>query len=239
VDLVENPAAFLQTGPMFIALTPDMEEGECGTLGMQLLPGQPFTLEYGIITANERPVTLSSPVRFAYSLCLDARAMPFFGYQQIVRSLGSRGTLWMGESSHGVCGDHHITALSYPTTPPDWIPFQREGSPVEIAELCQYYLYQAQAGDWHALEDGLRWLDRLCLHQHTIEMPGGQPLGAIGSGAAWDQVAIWLPELLFQAFRLTGIVEYASRGVAALSALQIPMTSAALENLYPQSTEGM
>ncbi len=155
-------------------------------------------------------------MRLAYDLCLDARALPMQGFQQIVRLLGSREALILA-------GSMPATPLAgeLPPLPPlpdtlDWIPFLYEGAPEAIAAWVHYALSLATQDDWHLLEDALCWLDRLCLHQRVFEVPGSEPLGAFGSGAAWQSTALWAPILLLQAFRLTGMLEYAYRAKAAL-----------------------
>lgn len=83
-------------------------------------------------------------------------------------------------------------------------------------------------------EEALRWLDRLCFHQHVFETPGGAPLGSIGTGAPWQVTSLWMPSLLLQAYRMTGMSEYAYRARAALSALAPEDQARVLQHLAPR-----
>lgn len=218
-ELAESPAAFQQAGPLFAALAPDLEEGDSSFLGVHSHIQDHPCLEYGVLTSDHRTLKLPETLKLAYALCLDARALPQRGFQQIVRELGSQEAL----AAAGGCA----TAPSTDALPPlpavpdatDWLPFTYEGPALSIAALTQHLLLLAEQGDWHLLEDALCWLDRLCFHQRVFETPGGAPLGTIGSGPAWQPTALWMPVLLLHAFRLTGIFEYAHRALTAISAL--------------------
>jgi hypothetical protein len=218
-QLTGNPSAFFQIGPIFAALVPDFEEGDCSQLGLRLAQQGHLTLDYGIMNPDDHVVTLGHSSRFAYSICLDARAIPLRGFQQVVRTLGNHDVLEAVMAGHAVAppGVH----LPFPALADDtgWQPFAEEGSYTEIATVCHHAFTRTGSEDWQLLDKGLYWLDRLCFHQHLVEIPGGAPFGSFGEGDAWSTVAHWMPELLLRAFRLTGISEYAYRGIAAIGAL--------------------
>ena len=137
----------------------------------------------------------------------------------------------------GVAAVGHAGAL--PALPPvpdtaNWIPLMREGSPEAIAAWVRYLLSQAEHGDWDLQEEALCWLDRLCFHQHVFEIPGGAPLGLVGSGDAWYVTSLWMPSLLLHAYRLTGMPEYAFRARAALCALAPADQARVIQQLSPR-----
>lgn len=233
-ELIGNPAAFFQRGSVFAALVSDLEEGECGELGLQVNISDQLGFDYGVMAAGGHPLDLGSAFRFAYHICLDTQAQEYYGYQQVVRMLGNHDALKVVS-----VGEYQPTTDPMPALPlvaenPRWIPFTLEGTPLEIAALTYKYFLQAKAQDWEALEAGVRWLDRLCYHQHLDEAPGIAPFGSVGNGPQWDAVAHWLPQLLLEAFRLTGIVEYAQRAIAAIGALSPCQRSVVLDRLHPQ-----
>jgi len=226
---VENPAIFQQADASFVALVPDLEESEGLALIARSHPWEHPGLEYGFFTEANRPAA----VRLAYALCVDARAVPLRGFQQIVRQAGSQELFatTIGTGTTPVAGE--LPALPPMPDAGDWCPFSYEGSPAAIAALVHFLLSQAEQGDWQRLEDGLCWLDRLCFHQHAHEFSAGTPLGAFGTGPAWQVTRLWVPSLLLQAFRLTGIAEYAARACAAIGALPAPDQALVRGQLYP------
>ncbi len=232
--LVTNPAAFLQNGAHFAALVSDLMEGDPEVLGLQLRVDDDACIEYGIWDGGARAWNLSTPVRLSAALCLDARALQRRGFQQVVRLLGSHEDLTLVSQS-----DARPATMSLPQLPPvhdidDWQPFRWEGSPAAIAAVVQHHLNAATAGDWQRLEDGLCWLDRLCLHQCTLGAPEESSLGVFGEGSEWELASLWLPLLLLQAYQLTGTPEYAYRGMAALKSLPLPQQSLVLGQTRPR-----
>lgn len=232
--LLETPAAFFQLGPLFAALMPDLEEGDYLQLGCRTRGAEELQLEYGIMSEDARAFDLKEPLRFAYTLCLDTSAMPEYGYQEIVRMLGATDMLKLASISPTPASPGSLPELPPAPDAEGWLPFASEGSPAEIGALVQRYFQQSGEQDWQSLDLGLRWLDRLCLHQHLVEVPGGPGYGSVGSGQEWALVAQWMPQLLLTAFQLTGIQEYAYRGMAALNALQPAERAIALNHLREQ-----
>lgn len=214
--LVENPAAFMQCGSIFSALAPDLEEGDYRHLGLNIDAEGTPSYVYGAMATEGQAFDLGTPLRFAYTLGLDADAIPRYGFQHVIRLLGYHDAL--KDASAGVT---RTLPGKMPPLPSvydcaGWVPFLREGSPAHIAALTQYYLSLAE-DEWRQLDQGLYWLDRLCYHQRLYEIPGGPCFGSLGG--EWGGVGQWMPCLLFEAFHLTGISEYAYRGNAALGAL--------------------
>ncbi len=231
--LIETPAAFQQVGAFFAALVPNIEEGDCSLLGVQSQVHGQASLSYGIIDNDQAPLIPPRNMKLAYALCLDARALPQRGFQEIVRLSGSQEALAIADYTTGAPSADQLPALPSVPDTADWIPFMYEGSPATIAAGVQYLLSLVAEGDWHFLEDALCWLDRLCFHQRVFELPGGDPLGSIGAGDGWQTTALWMPSLLLQAYRLTGILEYAYRAKAALSAMSPADRSCVLQQLSP------
>jgi hypothetical protein len=165
---------------------------------------------------------------------LDTHAIPRYGYQHLLRFLGNHEALppLPVENTQPIPGN--LPAL--PAVPDDegWQPFVHEGSPAKIAALVRYQLRMSGRKDWYLLENALRWLDRLCLHQRLCEVPGGGNYGGFGEGAVWKIVKLWMPHLLLDAFRLTGNSEYAYRGMAAFSALPPRHQAIVLAKLHPE-----
>jgi len=232
-QLVETPAAFQQVGPFFVALVPDMEEGEASLFGLRCVPKDYAGLAYGVIDSGQMVLIPPRNMQLAYTLCVGARALPTQGFQEIVRLLGCQEALVLASGTLVEPLPGELPPLPASPETVDWVPFMYEGSPAVIAAWVQHLLSQAEQGDWHLLEDALCWLDRLCFHQHMFELPGSEPLGSIGSGAAWQVTALWAPILLLHAFRLTGILEYAFRAKAALSALPPADQAQVMHQLMP------
>ncbi|HEY3379342.1 MAG TPA: hypothetical protein VGL77_17835 [Armatimonadota bacterium] len=221
------PAAFVQSGSLFAALVRDFDEIEAELAVVHACRDGQATLEYQLL-----PSALSATRQFAYQLCLDARAVPGAGYQQLIRMLGEHEAF-----KFAAVGDVPPLAGPLPPLPAvldegGWLPFMAEGAPEEIAALVCRQLDRCDAGDWQHLDEGLRWLDRLCYCQQLCETPGGMPFGSFGDGAAWDISALWMPPLLFRAFALTGNPEYANRGIAAIGALPPRDRALVLWHLY-------
>ncbi|HEX2951915.1 MAG TPA: hypothetical protein VHV83_20465, partial [Armatimonadota bacterium] len=230
-DLAWNPAAFFQLGPLFAALVPDLEEGDYRYLRL-LCPTAKLGFEYGIVADQPVIADCQSTLRFAYTICLDGNAIPNYGYQQIIRRLGACEALKvMPLCNTPGSATGTMTALPHVLPRTSWQPFVDEGSVTQIAAQTSHLLFREGADDWQSLEEGLRWLDRLCLHQHLCEVPGGQLLGSFGIGHEWSVVAPWMPVLLLQAFRLTGITEYAHRAIVAVNALPLEIRLTVLQHL--------
>lgn len=231
--LAGSSVAFLQADMRALALVPDLEECDEGHHNLQVdVTDTPARIRYSITTGAGQPA-LPSPPSLAYALFADARSLPQGGFQQVVRWLGSQEQLRLTAG---------YPALTIPATtppplpaPPDataWVPFMHEGRPVEIVALVADALARGEQ-DWRMLEEGLRWLDRLCLQQCTQHVPDGPALGSLGTGPDWAVAAVWMPFLLFTAHALTSIPEYAYRGIAALYALPATQQSAALGTVSP------
>lgn len=232
-ELVETPAAWQQAGSFFAALVPDMEEDDSMLLALDNRQSEQAGFSYGIIGGTQEMPAPPSRLQFAYAMCLDARALPLRGFQEIVRMHGSKDALVVAGGT--VAGRHagDMPALPHVLNTANWLPFTCEGTPEAIAALVASLLAQMEQGDWFLLEDALCWLDRLCFHQHVFEIPGGIPLGSIGSGPAWYNTALWMPSLLLRAYRETGITEYACRARAAISALAAEDQARVLQQLFP------
>jgi len=228
-----SPAAFVQDGPMLAALVADLEEEDPGPYGLELNASDPTCFEYGIWDGGARTGESSAPIQLCYALGLDARALPERGFQQVVRRLGSREELALAGRSLAQPSAGSLPAPASPTGAVEWYPFVWEGTLEAIAVVVRENLDKGLAGDWQALEHGLCWLDRLCLHQRTCGAPGASTLGAFGPDAEWRTVAPWMPVLLMRAFKLTGIPEYAFRAQAALVALPVETQAAVLGHLHP------
>lgn len=232
-ELAGNPAAFLQQDALFAALVPKLEAEELDVNGLQFRMQECPLLEYGIWDGEQRAWDLAEPVRLSYSLCLDTRALPERGYQQVVRMLGARDDLVLVGRTAAQPTDGALPELPATPSASEWHPFLWEGTPEAITALVRDMLARAAAGEWPALETGLVWLDRLCLHQRLLDVSGEVPPGAFGDSPRWATITCWMPSLLLQAFRLTGIPEYAFRGLAALNALPAHEQAVALGQLQP------
>ncbi|HOF89780.1 MAG TPA: hypothetical protein PLZ36_17010, partial [Armatimonadota bacterium] len=223
--LATSPAAFAQDTHCFAALLPDPDPHADGQLrhladdggGME----QALTLAPG-----------SSARCLSSLLVLDARALIGRGFQQLTRLLARADLPAPPAAFAPAAGDLPPLPARGPAR--DWQPFLREGTPAEIAAGVLRGLSLAAEGDWAVLDDALVWLDRLCLHQCLRPMPGAPSPGAVGAGPAWATVAPWMPILLLEAFRLSGITEYAHRGRAALAALPAAQASRVYAALYPR-----
>jgi hypothetical protein len=209
--LAANLAAFVQQGASLAACIPDLEE--TAGLPARMTPHAGRTRGWSYTVSPGRDGTLP---RLACALCLDARALPERGFQQLVRRLGARAALRLLPGTAVEPGAHPLPPLPMAGAHA-WTPFDDEGTPAEMTAHVQALL--AASDDWMALEEALVWLDRLCLQQRVVEAGDGVPLGVFGDGPAWATVAPWLPVLLMDAFRHTGIDEYAWRARAALHAL--------------------
>lgn len=233
-ELAAAPAAFVQAGEHFLAMVPDLEDGEVAQWGLQPCTPGDATLTVGFMPTDGAQPLPAGEARFAYSLYLDARALPQRGFQQVVRMLGASDALRLAMIDQSAGPVAALPAL--PETPDDasWQPFMREGTPAAIAALIGNALAHAKDDEWHMLEYALCWLDRLCLQQRVVEVAGGGPLGMVGNGSAWQAAAMWMPVLLLEAFRLTGISEYASRAIAALAALSADEQACVLAYLCPR-----
>lgn len=218
-DLSGTPLAFVQSGVGFAALIPDMEDSDGQECWLRQHHGPDATLTYGIGVPTEDPCTIALPLRLSYILCVDGHAIPGYGYQQLVRLLGEHDALPMVglPISMPIQGD--MPDLPLIDASVAWRPFRFEHTPAYAVALTRYYLQRAVGGDLYALEEGLRWLDRLCLFQYLYEVPGGPAFGAVTTNTDTLLVAAWLPVMLLEAFRLTGLMEYALRARAALGAL--------------------
>jgi len=231
--LAHSPAAFLQDGPVFAALVADAEDADPLPFGLEVTTSDAILFEYGIQEGSAHPWPAAQPIRLSSALALDTRALPERGFQQVVRFLGSQGTLAVASQSAAQPAPGLLPKLHDSQDMGEWHPFVWEGTPEAIAAAVQRKLATALTGDWHALEEGLCWLDRLCLQQRPYGTPLETPLGAVGPGEAWRNVALWMPILLMQAFQLTGISEYAFRARAALHALPTSAQSIVLSHLNP------
>lgn len=231
-ELPGNPAAFFQLGPIFSSLVADLEEGDPTSLGLLLDRKGSLGFAFGIMGNAAKP--LSSPLSFAYAICLDAHALPGFGFQQLIRFLGRNEALRLVPASSVTPVAGMLPAL--PTLAAgyeNWLPFQQEGTTDEIVALADYLLKNAANDSWHNLEQAIGWIDRLCLHQHLCEVPGSKKFGTIGSGTNWDIAALHMPELLLRAFHYTGNAEYGYRAIAAIGALPEAKRALVLGNLRP------
>jgi hypothetical protein len=233
-SLTENPTAFYQMGPIFAALVADLEEGEICQLGLSLSDTECPGFIYGIQSTTACSVPLQRRASFAYAMCLDTHAVPSYGYQQILRFLGNHEALPPFPWEIALPTGGELPGL--PPVPDDssWLPFSHEGRPSEIAALVRDQLRKAGRMNWQLLECALQWLDRLCLHQRLCETPGCERFGGFGETSVWSTVALWMPRLLLEAFRLTGNPEYAFRGMAAISALAPEQQAVVLGTLHPQ-----
>ncbi len=200
------PAAFLQAGTHFTALLPEEPpmtvRARAGRVPA-LTAASPLLAEGALATCR-------------YHLCLDARALPGRGFQQVVRRLGASPAFSC--MPHGVAAAGTGLLPVLPPLPNDaaaWLPFGAEGVPATIVTLVRERMVRALLGDWSHLDDALCWLDRLIL-----SAPG-------------RTATAWLPVLLLEAFRLTGIREYAARGATALSALPTRVRRTVLAELAP------
>jgi len=227
-SLAFSPAAFVQDGPIFAALVADLTEDDPSLYGLEVSASDPVCFEYGLW--DGLPAT---PVQLAYSIGLDARALPERGFQQVVRLLGSRDELLLPDRCLALPGAGMLPELASPDGAEDWHPFLWEGTPEAMAATVRRKLAEAAAGDWQSLEDGLCWLDRLCLQQCACGTPGASNLGAFGPPEEWHAAAPWMSLLLMRAFTLTGIPEYAARGLAALNALPPAHQAVVLGHLRP------
>jgi hypothetical protein len=224
--LATTPAAFTQETHCFAALIPDSETNLAGAL--RHLPDDGGGLEYAM------PLDPAAEMHCLSSLLLlDARALPWRGFQQVTRLLAhhlphaARPLAPLG--SHGMLPPLPESGLRLA-----WRPFLLEGAPIEIAAHILQGLSLAAEGDWAVLDNALVWLDRLCLHQCLHAVPDGPPPGTVGDGPAWESLALWMPVLLLEAFRLSGIAEYALRGRAALAALPAEQAAQVYAYLYPR-----
>ncbi len=224
--LATAPAALAQDAHCFAALVPELDAG-AGTLGH--LTDDDGGLEYHLpLPDGDATLGLSS------FICLDARSLPWRGYQQVVRLLAKDAPFPTAFSphpaAHGILPLLPESALHL-----SWRPLLQEGAPLDmVAHVLHGLTAAADGGDWSLLDDTLCWLDRLCLHQCVRAVPGGPPIGAVGDGPDWLGVAAWMPVLLLEAFRVTGIAEYAQRGRAALGALPPETAGAVFAALYPR-----
>lgn len=226
------PAAFVQDGPVFAALVAEPDDDDLRPYGLEVNTADPICIEYGLW---ERPPAGS--VQLVYRLGLDARALPERGFQQVARLLGSREELALAGRCPATPADGPLPELPAPVDVGEWHPFVWEGTVDTMAAVVRRELAAGMAGDWQALERGLCWLDRLCLHQRTVGAPGastpGAVPGAFGPEEEWRIAAPWMPVLLMQAFKLTGIPEYAFRAQAALAALPAETQAVVLGHLRP------
>ncbi|HEY3418843.1 MAG TPA: hypothetical protein VGM23_18365, partial [Armatimonadota bacterium] len=226
--LTPMQAAFVQSDSFFCGLTPDPEENTCPALGAQLQVSDDLRIDYGILHASEIPAKLS----FAYTLCVDGRALPGRGFQVLARQLGRSAALACAMPDESKRGTSVIPPLPHDPAGRDWSPCRREGSPAEIAALARHYLALAEDGDLYHLDSGLCWVDRLCLEQQIHEAPNGLPIGHLGGGPEWETVNRWAPLIFFDAFRLSGRAEYITRGIAALAALPANAQGAIFSRLW-------
>ena len=232
-QLPGNPAAFFQLGPIFSTLVADLEEGDYAHLGLLLASGESLGFAYGLM--SEQAISLNEPLTFSYALCLDAHALPIYGYQQMVRFLGRNEALRLVPARSTTPIASALPAL--PALTPgyeDWQPFIHEGTPSEIVGLTRHLLANAHSDNWQLLEQAIGWLDRLCVHQYLCEVPGSQSFGSFGEGESWDVAAYWMPELLLRAFHFTGNAEYGYRALAAIGALPTAHRALVLGHLRPQ-----
>ncbi|OPZ85612.1 MAG: hypothetical protein BWY76_01342 [bacterium ADurb.Bin429] len=223
--LATSPAAFAQDTHCFAALLPDPDTYAGGQL--RHLADDGGGLEYALTLTPD-----ASARCFSSLLVLDARALAGRGFQQLARLLARAEAPPMPDAFHPAAGN--LTSLPEIGQAGGWQPFLREGAPAEMAASVLRGLSQAADGDWAVLDEALVWLDRMCLHQCLRPVPGGPPVGTVGEGPAWVAVAPWMPILLLEAFRLSGITEYANRGRAALGALPTDQASRVYAYLYPR-----
>lgn len=223
--LSTTSVALAQDEYSFAALVPDLDAG-LGTLGH--VDDDDGGLEYVLpLPEGDASLGLSS------LLCLDARSLPWRGFQQVARLLAKHCPASI------TCPALPATAGALPALPEAalhlaWRPLLQEGAPQEIVAHVLHGLAAAVNGDWSRLDGTLCWLDRLCLHQCLRATPDGPRAGAFGDGPAWRDAAPWMPVLLLEAFRVTGIAEYAARGRAALAALPPDQAGAVFAALYPR-----
>ena len=232
-ELVGNPTAFLQEETSFAALLPEGDEEDLQSLILTLDLQDAPRFEFGLWPEQAHLAATAVPSRLQAQLCLDARALNERGFQHVVRLLGNREGFTPLDGMPAF--PDHATLPALPCIPEmrEWHPFMWEGSPAAMASLVDTCFQQAEEENGPQLEQGLVWLDRLCLHQHAIGVPGESSLGSVGNGPQWSAVAVWLPVLLLRAYRFTGIPEYACRGLAALRALPRTEQAAILQHLQP------
>jgi len=230
--LAYSPAAFVQDGPVFAALVVDLGEDDPACCGLEVTTSDPICFEYGLWDDGEANLP-DTPLQLTFHLGLDARALPERGFQQVVRLLGSREELALPGRSQAQPAAGALPELPAPDGAEEWHPFIWEGTLSALVAAVRQYLAKAAAGDCQTLEDGLCWLDRLCLQQRTSGTPGATTLGAFGPETDWHTAAPWMPILLMQAARLTGSPEYGARAQAALNALPPDVQSVVLGHLHP------
>jgi hypothetical protein len=226
-------AALLQCDKVFCGLAPDLEEGEPTTCGLESDGGHEPFLEYGVLGPDDRGRLASGAVRFAYALCYDARAWPGRGFQAMIRFLGARPAL-----THAVMEDAHLPESAELPLLPDAgavtgpepallaLPADRA-----LARVAAQFA-RVDAGDLGVLDDALARLDWLLKEQCVYALPTGAPLGSLPSTPEWCIAAPSLPLVLWDAFRLTGLVEYAHRSVAALAVLPPALRAAVTARLH-------
>jgi|GEM_PF-1831726 len=230
--LAFSPVAFVQDGPIFAAFVAEPAEDDPAIYGLEVSASDPVCFEYGLWDGEHRGLP-DAPIQLMYSIGLDARALPERGFQQVVRLLGSRDELLLPDRCLARPAAGMLPELASPDGADDWHPFRWEGTPEAVAATVRRKLAEAAAGDWQALEDGLCWLDRLCLQQCASGAPGASHLGSFGPPDDWHAAASWMPLLLMRAFALTGISEYAARALAALNALPPAQQPVVLGHLRP------
>jgi len=228
------PAALLQHGTQFAALAAEIDDEDPAPYGAEVQVTEGVSLGYGLWQGAPTGWVPGTPLHLSCLLNLDVRALPGRGFQEVVRLLGSREELTLVGRSPVRPAAGPLPELTAAAPPAEWHPFVWEGVPAAIAAGVKHQLDRAAAGDWPALEDGLCWLDRLCLQQRLLGAPDDPALGVFGPDAKWRQITVWMPALLLQAFRLTGIPEYGFRAQAALHALPAAQQAAALAALRPR-----
>ncbi|MHB9132531.1 MAG: hypothetical protein ACYDBB_15790 [Armatimonadota bacterium] len=232
-ELINTPAAFIQCGNHFIGLVPDIEEDE-RQLGLHLCLREQPELTFGLMASEESSLMSAREVRYGATMYFDVHALPSRGFQHLVRALGTHVGLSFAMASEASPVEMALPPLPDTSDASCWVPFIEEGSPEAIAAQVHACLRQADRGDFTALEHACCWLDRLCLHQYLYEVPGVASFGSIGQGPTWQSTALWMPILLLDAFRMSGIIEYANRGLLALCALPPADQSCVLGQLRPR-----
>jgi hypothetical protein len=232
VGLAHIGAAMLQCEKVFCGLAPDLEEGEPSTCGLESDGGDEPFMEYGVMGPDDHGRLASGAVRFAYALCYDAHAWPGRGFQEIIRFLGSRPAV-----THAVMEGGQLTeSEELPRLPDAGIvtgpepPLPALAADRALARVAAQFA-RVDAGEWGVLDAALTRLDWLLKEQCVYALPTGVPLGSLPRTPEWCMAAPSLPIVLWEAFRLTGVAEYAHRSVAALAGLPPALRATATARL--------
>jgi hypothetical protein len=235
VDPLEAPAAFYQAGAHFIAMLPPFDDVSPRRDTLQCSGAEEMmALMFRHDLEGDQAEVMPGRCQLTYALCADARALHCRGFQEIVRAQGTHDALLYMTPALGDDAQGDRPPLPAAPDTSGWVPFMTEGTPAQITAFVRHALTGVENAQWYLLDDALCWLDRLCFQQRIYETPGGLPFGSFSHGPSWEVAALWLPEVLLQAFRATGIAEYAYRAIAALAALPSHQYRPALGQLYEQ-----